>query len=56
MEPGLLLRGRDAEFLQEYYDRLIRDRYIAVNVRNDSTVEVLIFRGTLNPNTVLASC
>ena len=54
MEPGLLLRGRDAEFLQEYYDRLIRDRYIAVNVRNDSTVEVRIFRGTLNPNTVLA--
>lgn len=54
MEPGLLLRGRDAEFLQEYYDRLIRDRYIAVNVRNDSTVEVRIFRGTLNPSTVLA--
>lgn len=54
VEPGLLVRGRDAEFLQEYYDRLIRDRYIAVNVRNDSTVEVRIFRGTLNPNTVLA--
>lgn len=54
MKPGLLLRGSDAEFLRGYYDLLIRDRYIAVNVRNDSTVEVRIFRGTLNPNTVLA--
>lgn len=54
MEPGLLLRGRDAEFLREYYNLLFRDRYIAVNVRNDSTVEVRIFRGTLNPSTVLA--
>lgn len=54
MKPGLLLRGDDHEFLLEYYALLNRDRYIAVNVRNDSTVEVRIFRGTLNPSTVIA--
>lgn len=42
-------------FLRTYYDQLLRDRYIAVNVQNSGTVEVRIFRGSLNPNTVLAS-
>ena len=55
VRPRFPLRGDDHEFLREYYDLLERDRYVAVNVRNDSTVEVRIFRGTLNPSTVLAS-
>lgn len=55
MKPEFPLRGDDHEFLREYYALLKRDRYLAVNVRNDSTVEVRIFRGTLNPSTVLAS-
>lgn len=54
VKPKFPLRGDDHEFLRGYYDLLFRNRYLAVNVRNDSTVEVRIFRGTLNPNTVLA--
>ena len=41
-------------FLRKYYDQLRCDRYRAVNVRNGGTVEIRIFRGTLNPDTVLA--
>lgn len=54
VKPRFPLRGDDHEFLREYYDLLERDRYLAVNVRNGNTVEVRIFRGTLNPSTVLA--
>ena len=48
--------GKDKRaFLRTYYDQLCGDRYVAVNVKNSGTVEVRIFRGTLNPGTVLAS-
>lgn len=52
--PESPLRDDEREFLRLYYDQLRPDRYHAVNVQNDSTVEVRIFRGTLNPSTVLA--
>ena len=52
--PESPLGADEQEFLRAYYDQLRRDRYRAVNVQNASTVEVRIFRGTLNPGTVLA--
>lgn len=54
-KPETRLGDDKRGFLREYYDQLRSDRYRAVNVQNRSTVEVRIFRGTLNPSTVLAS-
>lgn len=54
VKPGTRLGNDEQAFLVAYYKQLRCDRYRAVNVRNDSTVEVRIFRGTLNPGTVLA--
>lgn len=54
VKPGTRLGDDEQAFLGAYYEQLRCDRYRAVNVRNDSTVEVRIFRGTLNPGTVLA--
>lgn len=53
--PESPLGADEQEFLRAYYNQLCRDRYRAVNVQNASTVEVRIFRGTLNPSTVIAS-
>lgn len=55
VKPGTRLGDDEQAFLGAYYEQLRGDRYRAVNVRNDRTVEVRIFRGTLNPSTVLAS-
>lgn len=55
VKPESPLGDDKSAFLRTYYDQLLRDRYIAVNVQNGSTIEVRIFRGTLNPSTVLAS-
>lgn len=54
VKPGTRLGNDEQVFLGAYYAQLRCDRYRAVNVKNDSTVEVRIFRGTLNPGTVLA--
>lgn len=54
VKPGTRLGNDEQAFLGAYYEQLRCDRYRAVNVKNDSTVEVRIFRGTLNPGTVLA--
>ena len=55
VKPETRLGDDKREFLRKYYDQLRCDRYRAVNVRNGGTVEIRIFRGTLNPSTVLAS-
>lgn len=55
VKPESPLGDDKLAFLRTYYDQLLRDRYIAVNVLNSGTVEVRIFRGTLKPSTVLAS-
>lgn len=54
VKPESPLGGDKLTFLRKYYDQLRCDRYRAVNVRNGGTVEIRIFRGTLNPDTVLA--
>lgn len=54
VKPESPLGDDKLTFLRKYYDQLRGDRYRAVNVRNISTVEIRIFRGTLNPDTVLA--
>lgn len=55
VKPESPLGDNKLEFLRTYYNQLLQNRYLAVNVLNGGTVEVRIFRGTLNPSTVLAS-
>jgi len=47
--------GQETLIYKKFCNGEYRDRYVALNLCNRSTIEYRIFRGTLRPETILAS-